>query len=416
MLKRVFILAAAAIVVAASALLAVPGLRERAETIPLRVEAWWHDLQPRAPYVPPPPDEPKTSARTEATIPPSPTSIMRPERSATAAPTTTGTRLPPLPTATATPTLPAPPAEARLSNFRHEYQGWNNCGPVTVGMLLSHYGFSDTQKEIAPVLKPNTKDQNVSPEEMASYVRSKAGFDALIGINGDLTMLKRLVANDLPVIVETWFTPKPNDGMGHYRLLFAYNDSAQQFTALDSYNGPNLRIDYAELDENWKAFHRLYIVGYRREQEALVRSLTGYEPPERMWRRAEERARDEITKNPDDAYAWFNLGGALTHGDQPREASAAFDRARRIGLPWRMLWYQHEIFEAYLATGRVQETLDLANLTIKQTGELEEAQYYRGLALETLGRRDDAQKAFREALRLNPNYRAAATALTRAGG
>src|SRR5262249_30327067 len=116
------------------------------------------------------------------------------------------------------PALPPVPDVLRLTGFRHEYQGWNNCGPSTLAMLLSHYGSTGTQKEIAPILKPNTNDKNVGPDELADYIQQQGGLQAKYRINGDLDTLKQLIANNLPVIVETWFEPKPNDGMGHYRL------------------------------------------------------------------------------------------------------------------------------------------------------------------------------------------------------
>ena len=39
-------------------------------------------------------------------------------------------------------------------------------------------------------------------------------------------------------------------------------------------------------------------------------------------------------------------------------AASAFDEARRIGLPYRMLWYQFGPFEAYLRVGRYQDVID----------------------------------------------------------
>ena len=47
------------------------------------------------------------------------------------------------------------------------------------------------------------------------------------------------------------------------------------------------------------------------------------------------------------------------------EAAAAFDQARQIGLPWRMLWYQFGPFEAYYETGRYDEVIALADATLQ---------------------------------------------------
>ncbi|MEP7199583.1 MAG: C39 family peptidase, partial [Chloroflexota bacterium] len=307
-------------------------------------------------------------------------------------------------------------AEVHLTNVRHEYQGWNNCGPTTVAMLLSHYGYSDTQNQTAPILKPNANDKNVGPDELAAYVRTKPNLDALTLINGNEQMLKQLIANGFPVIVETWFTPKPNDGMGHYRLLVGYSDTQKKFSALDSYNGPNVTLGYDDFDADWKAFNRTLVIGFPRAQSPVVNAITGYANDEALWRIAAERASAEIAANGNDAFAWYNLGSSQSALGQHESATKAFDRARRIGLPWRMLWYQFAIFDTYLAVGRTQDVLDLTAANLKQASDLEESHYYRGRALEALGKNDEAIKEYREALRLNKNYEAAAKALRSVGG
>ena len=75
----------------------------------------------------------------------------------------------------------------------------------------------------------------------------------------------------------------------------------------------------------------------------------------------------------------------MTRLGRYQEAVIAFDRARELGLHWRRLWYQFTPFEAYYAVGRYQDVLDLTEATLKGTGGLEEAFYYRGLALQATG-------------------------------
>ena len=55
-------------------------------------------------------------------------------------------------------------------------------------------------------------------------------------VNGNDDLLRTLVSNGLPVLVETWHEDEPNDGLGHYRLLVGYDDAAQQWTLYDSYD------------------------------------------------------------------------------------------------------------------------------------------------------------------------------------
>jgi tetratricopeptide (TPR) repeat protein len=69
-----------------------------------------------------------------------------------------------------------------------------------------------------------------------------------------------------------------------------------------------------------------------------------------------------------------------------------------------MLWYQFQPFRAYFQVGRYQEVLALADATLATTPDVEELHYWRARALFMLGARDDAIKAARKAILLNPNY------------
>jgi tetratricopeptide (TPR) repeat protein len=412
---------------ACAAVLVVPSLRARAESLPRRVETWWIEQQPHDMFVPAPPEAAADGAASPEQLPTILPSLAALPPAATAEPTLTSQpTLQPgktLPVLQSTPTnappavavAPAPP-ELKLTNFKHDYQGWNNCGPTTLGMLLSHFGLPDTQKEIAPVLKPNENDKNVSPNELAGYVLARTSLGATYRINGDIALVKRLLANGFPVIVETWFLPRPNDGMGHYRLLFGYSDAQGKFFALDSYHGPNEQLPYAEFDTDWKAFNRTYLVAYRPEQLSLFAAILGGALDDRTnVTQAREQAERDIAANGDDAFAWHNLGGALHLLGQDADAVKAFDRARKIGLPWRMLWYQFEMFDSYLAVGRYQDVLDLAAANLRQAGDLEESHYYRGRALQAMGKTGEAVTEYREALRFNKNYAAPAKALRELG-
>ncbi len=97
------------------------------------------------------------------------------------------------------------------------------------------------------------------------------------------------------------------------------------------------------------------------------------------------------------------------------EAAAAFDEARRIGLPLRMLWYQFELFEAYLAVGRNQEVIDLGYATAFTAGGHEEAYYYQGLGYQQKGEPERAAAHFNEALNYNHNFEPAQAALAEMG-
>jgi tetratricopeptide (TPR) repeat protein len=296
-----------------------------------------------------------------------------------------------------------------LRGIKHDYQRWNNCGPTTLEMALSYFGKTDTQAQVAAFLKPNYDDRNVRPDEMAAYV-SRAGLRSITRVNGTVERLKLILSNQLPVIVETSLVTQKQGWMGHYRLLIGYD--ANGFTAMDSYEGPNRRISFADLDAEWRSFNRLYLVIYRDAQDAAVRSLLADTLDDTaMYNQAVARARADNQANPKDAFAQFNLGSSLDGLGRYPEAAAAFDRARVLGLPWRMLWYQFGPYDAYLQTARYNEVMALADALLRGSDDLEESHYYKGLALRALGRQADARREFETALRYNKNYQDAQRAL-----
>jgi tetratricopeptide (TPR) repeat protein len=323
----------------------------------------------------------------------------------------------PVPAPAVHPALAVPlPATVRLENFRHQWQTWNNCGPATITMATSHFGRPETQVQAAPFLKPNSNDKNVNPDELVAYARS-VGLQSDWLINGDFEKLKRLVANDIPVMVEMWFTPHPNDGMGHYRLLVGYDDASQQLIFYDSYDQPgvNVRLKYAAFDADWRVFSRTYLPVYPKEKEDLVAAILGPDRDfQQMRLRALQTAQEEAAAKPNDAYAWFNVGTALTLLDRNGEAVQAFDRARTLKLPWRMLWYQFAPFQAYLAEGRTSDVLALTGANLQLAPDLEESQYFRGRALELQGQSQQARAAYQAAVRANPKYTPALHALSTA--
>jgi tetratricopeptide (TPR) repeat protein len=333
-------------------------------------------------------------------------------------PTSTPTPLPtatPLSTATPTmsPFLP-PQASALLTGMRHEWQTWNNCGPATIAMNLSYFGSPIDQAQAGAVLRLSADDKNVSPHELVAYAQNQ-GYVAQRLVNGSTDLARTLLSNGIPVLVETWHEDAPDDGMGHYRLLVGYDDALQSWTVYDSYDRTNLiaaepyaglRFGYGEMDSLWKVFNRAFVLAYPPDRAPIVDAVLGaYNvTPQTMYAAAAVQAQNEIAANETDAFAWFNLGSSFTAQGLYGEAAAAFDQARAIGLPWRMLWYQFEIFDAYLAMGRAQDVVVLADQVNAITASIEEIHYWRGRALAALGDPAGAAAAIQQALVLNPMF------------
>lgn len=316
-------------------------------------------------------------------------------------------------------TTSAVPTRYQLNGIEHIYQGWNNCGPATLTMGLTYFGHSNDQYPAAEWLKPNSEDKNVSPWQMVEYVNTQlpGTTRALERQGGTLELLKLLIANDFPVLIEAGYDPPPHDlgWMGHYLLVIGYDDAAQTLLTHDSYDGPNLAYGYDFIDEFWRQFNRVYIVLYDWSREAELMALLGADADEAQNTiNALEAARQEAVANPQDPFAWFNMGTNFTALGMYNEAATAFDQARNVGggLPWRMLWYQFGPFEAYLAVGRHQDVIALAQANLNDGGGqyVEETYYYGGLARQALGERDRAISNFNGALEFNPNFTPARTA------
>jgi len=302
-----------------------------------------------------------------------------------------------------------------LEPMTHVWQTWNNCGPATVAMCLSYFGRAETQADVAAILRPDPEDKNISPQEMAAYVRG-LGLGATARVNGRAAVLKSLLSNGIPVIVEQWHVPEGDPGMGHYRLVRGYSEVDGVFVAYDSLTGPDERLSYAAFDEGWRVFNRAYVVIYPLEEQRVVETILGADADDAtMYRQAVVRAEEEV-RTTGDAFAWFNLGSCYVGLSEYAAAADAYQRALDIGLPRRMLWYQSGPFIAYDALGEYQKVLDLSAGVLAHTPNIEELHYYRGRAYLGLGDADKARAEFELAVQYNPHYTEAVQALTDLGG
>jgi tetratricopeptide (TPR) repeat protein len=203
----------------------------------------------------------------------------------------------------------------------------------------------------------------------------------------------------------------------------AYDEAQEQFWVYDSWFGtsevpgenahPDGRIiKYDELASYWQQFNNNYIALYRPEEEAAVQDIIGQDMDDTyMWQQSLVRTQTLLNEEPEDAFLWFNLGTIYNALGDFEKAAAAFDQARNIGLPWRMLWYQFGPYQAYYEVGRYEDVILLADTTLLDRPYFEESYYYKGLALAAMGNTSEAQYNFERAVRFNPNYALAVEAL-----
>ena len=304
--------------------------------------------------------------------------------------------------------ITALPATAQLSGLRFQQQTFNNCGPASLSMVLSYFGRSETQGDIAAVIKPYDDDKNVTPEELVSYANA-IGYNARIIEGGDLNLLKSFVANGLPVIVERWLDSGSDGEIGHFQVVMGYTQNQLEF--YDSLQGENIKESMTSFGEGWKVFNRHFVAFWPSEKETAVKTLLGARWDETvMLQKALAVAQAEVKADEGDQFAWFNLGTNQVKLGNAAAAVDAFDTATSLKLPTRMLWYQFGIYEANLAVGNYEKVIRLTNNTIV-TGGLEENHYWRGLAYSAMGNQNAARRDFNRALQYNENFQAAEDAL-----
>jgi len=201
----------------------------------------------------------------------------------------------------------------------------------------------------------------------------------------------------------------------------------------DTWNdGPNFRITYEEFmsPEAWLSFNNIFIVVYDSERESeLMQVLGPYADQEWAARYALTIAEERIlaTKGIDQFFAWFAKGTSHVDLFEYVDAATAFDQAfsiynslgkEDIQRPYRMMWYQTGPYKAYFYSGRYQDVINLANVTLTETisnPTLEESIYWRGQAKYMIGDTKGAVDDFRETLRLHPNWPSGIQALQNLG-
>jgi tetratricopeptide (TPR) repeat protein len=318
-----------------------------------------------------------------------------------------------------------------------QHNRWNYCGPANLTMALNFWGWPGTRDDVARVVKPGVQDpsldfiqqgrwdKNVMPYEMANFVIDHTDLNVMTRSGGDIELVKRLVVNGFPVLIEKGYYEADYTGkvawLGHYLFVTGYDESKGAFIVQDAYlkPGANMESDYQTFIEGWRSFNYLFMVIYPPEREAEVIALLGpWADPSWADQHALEIAEveKETLDGIDQFFAWFNKGSSHVRLQQYADAGFAYDQAFQLyselgdddtQRPYRILWYQTGPYWAYFYSGRYQDTINLANTTLNDTiaePTLEESLYWRGMAYWALGQTGDAIADFRESVRLNPNF------------
>jgi hypothetical protein len=318
------------------------------------------------------------------------------------------------PNITVPPVQPLPVAKTLKNNY-HVFQTFNNCGPAALSMALSYYGISKSQKELGQDLRPyqnaqgNNDDKSVTLDELAD----KALEFKLIPFhrpNGTVELIKQFILSDIPVITRTRLTEI--DDIGHYRIIKGFDDISKEFIQDDSLQGQNLRYPYVQFNKLWKMFNYEYLVLVPVDKEQIARNIINEDIDEKTaWINAANTSREELSKNPNDIYARFNLSIALYHTGNYQKAVSEFEVVDNM-LPFRTLWYQIEPILSYYELGNYQKVFEITNnIFNNQNRAFSELYVLRGEVYKKQQNNEAAKKEFEKAIYYNKNLKSAQSAL-----
>jgi tetratricopeptide (TPR) repeat protein len=318
----------------------------------------------------------------------------------------------PSPMVTPTPTpslsveaLPAIPLQYELDAGSHVFQTFNNCGPASLSMALSYFDVDRSQASLGDVLRPyqhsqgNNDDKSVTLDELEAWAEAN-GYGAVHRPAGDIELLQRFVAAELPVIVRTWLNP--DEDIGHYRVVVGYDREREILIQDDSLQGDDLEYSYSDFNEIWEAFFYEYLVLIPAERAGELEPLLGTISTEmNAWQDALEQATAQLDENPNDLWAQFNRSVALYQLGRFQESIAAFEQVEGR-LPSRTLWYQIQPLLAYYRAGEYGEVMTRTEAILEnENAAFSELFVLRAAVLRQQGADPAARQALERAARYN---------------
>ena len=274
----------------------------------------------------------------------------------------------------------AAPTSMTLKNIRHEYQGPDNCAPVTALTVLGYHGTRVTQAAAAAAMKDYPGDPQVSSLELAAYL-GRFGLRSVIRYAGDVEVLRELVSRGFPVVVQQRL--KSGSNVAHFRTVYGY--SSGSFLLSDPLRGPSLRLSNAEMTDLWNFYNGEYLVAYPPAREGEVQAAMGDNfNATANWQNARMRGEQDVKGRPSDPYAWWGLAKATLRLGDAETAAQQFERAVNLGVPTIYYLYRQEAFEAWTQAGWYTKTLQITGRALDAFPKSKELQRFRDLANRAL--------------------------------
>lgn len=305
------------------------------------------------------------------------------------------------------PTLLPVPNSKILPTDYHIFQTFNNCGPAALSMALSYYGINKTQAELGNELRPfqipggDNDDKSVTLEELSEKSK-EYGFVPIHRPMGNAELIKLFIEYDLPVIARTW--TKPNEDIGHYRIIKGYDDARRIFIQDDSLQNKNLEYTYADFNEIWKKFNYEYLVLVPKDKQEIADAILGENADVKTaWQNAVENSENELRSNPNDIYARFNLSVAYYNIGNYKQSTQEFEKVESQ-LPFRTLWYQIEPIQAYYELGNYDRVFEITDRVLNNYNRaFSELYILRGEIYKQQGNIEAAKIEFEKAVFYNTN-------------
>lgn len=308
------------------------------------------------------------------------------------------------PVPTPTEIVAVPEISAVIPIRIHAFQSFNNCGPASLSMLISYFDVSVSQAELGNRLRPfqnpqgDNDDKSVTLGEMAEESKNY-GLIPYHRPSGNLSMIKKFIANGIPVAVRTWL--HLGEDIGHYRVVRGYDDATGEIIQDDSYEGKDLRFSYDTFLALWQPFNYEYLIVVPEDKKEIAEHILGENLDEHSaWQNTFHSASEEKTKNPDDIYPVFNKSIALFYLGRYEESAAAFESVQNR-LPARMLWYQTEPAETYLKLKKYDALFRLTENMLVYNRAFSEVYLMRGAAYKQQGNLVAAEQEFQKAILYN---------------
>lgn len=303
------------------------------------------------------------------------------------------------------------PTQKLLTNNYHTFQTFNNCGPASLSMTLSYFGINESQQTLGQALRPyqvasgDNDDKSTTLPEMAEKARDY-GLVAYHRPAGTTELVKRFILEDIPVITRTW--TKPNEDIGHYRVVKGYDDLQGQFIQDDSLQGKNLRYSYSDFNILWEKFNYEYLVLVPEEKQQIAEYILGENTnPKNAWSKAVQMSREKLAQNPSDVTSRFNLSVALFNIGDYQGTAAEFEKVENQ-LPFRALWYQTEPIEAYYLLKNYNRVFEITDKILNNGNRAySEAYILRGDVYRDQGNISAARSEYEKAVLYNKNLKIA---------